>query len=52
MSAWDWLSVIVVAWLGLCFLTTIGSARWLGYVAHKEQQLLERETTCVNDPQN
>ena len=41
MTFFDWVAVIVLAWLGLCFLTTVGAARWLGYVARKEQQLLE-----------
>ena len=41
MSVFDWLAVIVVAWLVLCALTTIGAARFLGYTTRKEQQLLE-----------
>lgn len=41
MSFFDWLAVIVVTWLVLCVLTTIGAARWLGYTTRKEQQLLE-----------
>ena len=52
MNVFDWAAVIVLAWFGLCFLTALGAARWLGYVARKEQQLLERETECVNDPQS
>lgn len=41
MSVFDWVAVIVVVWLVLCALTTMGAARWLGYTARKEQQLLE-----------
>lgn len=41
MSVLDWFAVIVVVWLVLCALTTMGAARWLGYTARKEQHLLE-----------
>lgn len=41
MTFFDWLAVVVVVWLVLCALTTIGAARWLGYTTRKEQQLLE-----------